>query len=254
MTLRQVVTLLHEAIKPLRDSARPLTQWAPAIAQLLMTFYGRRIFQVDQQHEFYSLQALEQLRDGLCAQQQVPPEIAPHLTAAEAIRQLLSQVEGVQIPSPHEERQIELLGWLELPLDTAPALVVTGFNEGNVPTSVNSDLFLPNSLRQQLDLVDNRRRYARDAYALSVLQASRTGADADRRPVHRRSRPARTQPTGVCHGLEDDGPARHAVLPGARTGGRRTPVDRDGRPLGGSLPGSWFPNQHLSTSPSPRSA
>jgi RecB family exonuclease len=34
-------------------------------------------------------------------------------------------------------------------------------------------LFLPNALRQQLDLLDNRRRYARDAYALSVLLASR---------------------------------------------------------------------------------
>ena len=61
MTLRQVVTLLHEAIKPLRGSARPLTQWAPAIAQLLTTFYGRRIFQIDQPHELYTLQALEQI-------------------------------------------------------------------------------------------------------------------------------------------------------------------------------------------------
>ena len=55
----------------------------------------------------------------------------------------------------------------------APALVATSFNEGCVPTSVNSDLFLPNALRQQLELLDNRRRYARDAYALSVLLASR---------------------------------------------------------------------------------
>jgi RecB family exonuclease len=79
----------------------------------------------------------------------------------------------VQIPSAHVPGQIELLGWLELPLDMAPALVATSFNEGCVPTSVNSDLFLPNALRQQLELLDNRRRYARDAYALSVLLASR---------------------------------------------------------------------------------
>jgi RecB family exonuclease len=46
-------------------------------------------------------------------------------------------------------------------------------NEGYVPTSVNSDLFLPDALRRQLALLDNRRRYARDAYALSVLLASR---------------------------------------------------------------------------------
>jgi RecB family exonuclease len=65
------------------------------------------------------------------------------------------------------------LGWLELPLDDAPALVVTGFNEGRVPESLNSDLFLPNQLRQKLGIEDNDRRYARDAYALSLLAASR---------------------------------------------------------------------------------
>ena len=63
-------------------------------------------------------------------------------------------------------------GW-NCPLDDAPALVVTGFNEGNVPASLNSDLFLPNQLRRGLDIEDNDRRYARDAYALSVLAASR---------------------------------------------------------------------------------
>ena len=66
-----------------------------------------------------------------------------------------------------------MLGWLELPLDDAPALVVTGLNEGNVPASLNSDLFLPNQLRRALDIEDNDRRYARDAYAMSVLAASR---------------------------------------------------------------------------------
>ena len=68
---------------------------------------------------------------------------------------------------------VELLGWLELPTDTAPAVIVTSLNEGFVPKSLNSDLFLPNSLRRRLQINDNQRRYARDAYALSVLLASR---------------------------------------------------------------------------------
>jgi len=42
-----------------------------------------------------------------------------------------------------------------------------------VPPRSNSDLFLPNQLRRGLDIEDNDRRYARDAYALSVLAASR---------------------------------------------------------------------------------
>ena len=57
--------------------------------------------------------------------------------------------------------------------DDAPALVVSGFNEGRVPASLNSDVFLPNQLRRALGIEDNDRRYARDAYALSVLAASR---------------------------------------------------------------------------------
>jgi RecB family exonuclease len=38
---------------------------------------------------------------------------------------------------------------------------------------LNSDVFLPNQLRRDLGIVDNDRRYARDAYALSVLAESR---------------------------------------------------------------------------------
>ncbi len=65
------------------------------------------------------------------------------------------------------------MGWLDLPWDDAPALVVTGMNEGIVPTSQNPDAFLPNSVRRAMNLDDNDRRLARDAYALSVLAASR---------------------------------------------------------------------------------
>jgi len=59
-----------------------------------------------------------------------------------------------------------------LVMDDAPGLVVTGMNEGRVPSSLNADLFLPNQLRRALGIEDNERRYARDAYALSALAAS----------------------------------------------------------------------------------
>ncbi|MFO7901132.1 MAG: PD-(D/E)XK nuclease family protein, partial [Pirellulaceae bacterium] len=171
--VKQAVSLIHQVLDPLRDSKRPLAQWAPALARFLDVFYGDRTFNTDRSRDLYTLRALEQIRETLLLHQEIPPQIDVPLTAGQAITQLLGQIGKSEIPSPHEEGQIELLGWLELPLDMAPALIVTGFNEGNVPTSVNSDLFLPNQLRRQLGLVDNRRRYARDAYALSVLRASR---------------------------------------------------------------------------------
>ena len=172
--LRRIVALVHAVIQPLEGDARSLPQWSSQIAQLLSAFYGERVLNIDDPGDHYTLKSLEQLREALLEQQRIPAAIAPPLTAREAIELLLVQVHNVQIPSPRESGQIELLGWLELPLDTAPALIATSFNEGRVPTSVNSDLFLPNALRQQLELLDNRRRYARDAYALSALQASRS--------------------------------------------------------------------------------
>ena len=173
-SLQQIYDSFQEVTKPLVGTTRSLADWAPPIAQLLLTFYGDRVLALDDPHQHYTLKSLEVLRSELVELQSIPASIAPTVTASQAIEQLLDQLQDTQIPAPHGTNEIELLGWLELPLDAAPALIATAFNEGRVPTSVNSDLFLPNSLRQQLDLLDNRRRYARDAYALSVLLASRT--------------------------------------------------------------------------------
>ena len=57
-------------------------------------------------------------------------------------------------PPRSDRAAIELRGWLELPWDDAPALVVTGMNEGMVPASGGSDLFLPDTLRRRLKLDD----------------------------------------------------------------------------------------------------
>jgi ATP-dependent helicase/nuclease subunit B len=173
-SLRRIVALIQGVTQPMSGgTSRSLADWATPIVQLLLTFYGDQVLAPEDPREYYTLKSLEELRAALCEFQQIPSRIAPQVSASQALEQLLKQVESQQIPSAHAPHQIELLGWLELPLDSAPALVVTSFNEGCVPTSVNSDLFLPNALRQQLELLDNRRRYARDAYALSVLLASR---------------------------------------------------------------------------------
>src|SRR5690606_30715604 len=97
----------------------------------------------------------------------------PDLSGAGYLRWLLAEIGREPIPPATDPHAVELLGWLELPWDDAPAMIVTGMNEGIVPSSLNSDLFLPNRLRQQLQLDDNDRRFARDAYALTLLAASR---------------------------------------------------------------------------------
>ena len=170
---RQLVGLIDQAARPLASGSRPLPEWSVPISQVLAVFYRDRVLDTNSPHDHFTLKALEQLRAVLLEQQQIPASIAPAFPACEAVRQLLERTGNGQIPSRRRPHKIELLGWLELPLDTSPALIATSFNEGAVPTSVNSDLFLPNALRQQLGLLDNRRRYARDAYALSVLRSVR---------------------------------------------------------------------------------
>ncbi len=117
--------------------------------------------------------ACRQLRDVLGEDLRIPAELMPEVSAGEALRLVLQQAAGERIAPLPDPKAIELLGWLELPLDDAPALVVVGVNEGIVPSSLNADLFLPNQLRRVLGIEDNARRYARDAYAMSVICGSR---------------------------------------------------------------------------------
>jgi ATP-dependent helicase/nuclease subunit B len=70
---------------------------------------------------------------------------------------------------------LELQGWLELPWEDTPHLVVAGLNDGRVPEAVAGDAFLPESLRVRLGLKSNEARFARDAYLLQTLAASRAG-------------------------------------------------------------------------------
>jgi ATP-dependent helicase/nuclease subunit B len=71
---------------------------------------------------------------------------------------------------------VELQGWLELLWEDAPHLVVSGLNDGSVPDSVVGDPFLPESLRGRLGLKTNAARFARDAYLLQAMIASRAAA------------------------------------------------------------------------------
>jgi ATP-dependent helicase/nuclease subunit B len=68
---------------------------------------------------------------------------------------------------------LDLLGWLELLWEDAPHLVVAGLNDGRVPEAVTGDAFLPEALRGTLGLKTNEARFARDAYQLAALAASR---------------------------------------------------------------------------------
>ena len=76
-------------------------------------------------------------------------------------------------PTPPEDRVIDVLGWLELPYEQAPHLVVCGMNEGMVPSQIPSDPWLGQSASRLLGLATNEQRAARDAYLARYLTECR---------------------------------------------------------------------------------
>lgn len=172
-TLDDLEAEVESSLTQQLEKRRSLSEWAEGAVRILATVYRDRELKSDSKADrgivacVTWLQALnEQLR-------RIPATVLPKCTASQALQLLLRQVGETAIPPETNEDAVELLGWLELPLDDSPVLVLTGFNEGKVPESMNSDAFMPNSLRTKLELTDNRRRYARDAYALMSMSQSR---------------------------------------------------------------------------------
>lgn len=168
----RAVRLLLACLEPFRGERRPIGAWVEPLRACLSQLYGFRDWNRDDpadQAVLAACQSISSSGDELLA---VPERLAPHVSAATALKMILSDVAQNPIPPGAGEAAIELLGWLELPLDDAPALIVTSLNEGYVPASVTSDLFLPNAVRDRLGLLNNTRRYARDAYAMWLMLSS----------------------------------------------------------------------------------
>ncbi|MGD9126334.1 MAG: PD-(D/E)XK nuclease family protein [Planctomycetia bacterium] len=155
------------------DPTRPIAEWGNEFVRFLAELFGAKVLDISVPEEQVIVTASEQIARAIADFEAVPEQLMPSVQASEAIRLILAQVATDPLIATPEADVVEMLGWLELPLDDAPALIVTGMNEGLVPGSLTADLFLPNRLRQALGIEDNDRRYARDLYALSVLAGSR---------------------------------------------------------------------------------
>jgi len=152
--------------------SRPLAAWAPRLAQLLDgLFCGSPDIGEDGSRELAFV--LERFAESLERLLSLPPAVDPPASAHRAIRVLLDDVRDEALPEEWDGAAVELLGWLELALDDASELIVTGFNDPFVPSSVTSHPFLPHALRERIGLLGNRGRWARDLLALETMLHTR---------------------------------------------------------------------------------
>jgi ATP-dependent helicase/nuclease subunit B len=71
---------------------------------------------------------------------------------------------------------LALQGWLELPFDPAPHLVLAGFHEGCVPEAPQADPLLSEQACELLGIRDRQGRYERDAFLYMAMVAGRRSA------------------------------------------------------------------------------
>lgn len=172
-----VYTLVTGAVtkwlSKLGSRSLPLSQWVQPLLQVLRSAYDGQLCDLDHASEQPIYNAAQQVSALIVGLRDIPDELEPRMTVGELIDWLLRSTSGKLVPEPSNEAAIEMLGWLELSLDDAPVLILTGVHDGVVPESVNADAFLPNQLRCQLGMMDNRRRYARDMYCMQVILHAR---------------------------------------------------------------------------------
>ncbi len=112
----------------------------------------------------------ELLLERLASESAVESPNEPDATATGIVPEQLPV--GSSVTSASAEA-IELAGWLDLALDDARAVIVTGMNEHNWPSEATGSPLLPDRLRLQLQLPGDERRYARDAWTLGMILNAR---------------------------------------------------------------------------------
>ena len=171
--LNRIHALVQNLLKPLVEGTRPIVQWSRPWTDILARIYGNRTLNKFNDADRATLKACDAIYGELANQNQVPSEFGTVVTAAQALQWALEAASEQRIVAAPIPDAVELAGWLDLPLDDAEVVIVTGMNDDSVPTSEVGHQFLPNALCEELGILDNNRRYARDCYALTVITAVR---------------------------------------------------------------------------------
>lgn len=172
-TLNRVHASLSRLLKPLAAKPKSIAAWTEPWCRVLSNIYSDRQLEVSNPESARTLAGCRAIEIALREKQQVPDDFRINVSAARAMQLAIrAAAEGTVVPGP-EPGAVELAGWLDLPLDDAPVMIITGMNDEIIPSSENGHLFLPDKLCKKLGIVDNDRRFARDAYALTVIHSVR---------------------------------------------------------------------------------
>ncbi|WP_146394341.1 PD-(D/E)XK nuclease family protein [Allorhodopirellula solitaria] len=168
----QVRDCLQEWLAPLDRSARPIRKWSQVLLEVLESVYADTI-ETEAIDDPTSL-AVTATRRVLLELENLSESLDAPIESLAALELLTNRIADIPLSDSATAEKIEILGWLDLALDDAPALVVCGLNHPYVPEAAASDPYLPSSLQSALSQRVNDRRYARDVHAMHQMLTSRS--------------------------------------------------------------------------------
>ncbi|MBT4725109.1 MAG: hypothetical protein HOB29_09080 [Planctomycetaceae bacterium] len=170
--LASALNTLDELVSPLSPESARLSDWCNAILDTLDRIYGNRLVQINDPQDTAVLSGTRAIAQSIAQLQDADRSFHMKCKVTECI-DLTLQMASKQFETIQPRAGVAITGWLDVVWGEQSDVLITGFNEGTIPSSITSDLFLPNALRSSLGLVDNARRFARDAYTTTLLVNSR---------------------------------------------------------------------------------
>ncbi len=189
--LTEATKRIQKWCKPILSSGGDTNDVQIALLSMMDSIYGElTLHREEQRAEIKSLSSIAQISTELA---KACEQLNLALATGDFLSHLLSVLAQSHVPAASVADAVSISGWLDAPWSPHPSVIVTSLNEGIVPTTSNTDLFIDDQTRHDLGLLTNQRRLARDAYALSLLQHSRdltvickkTNAQGDPLPISR---------------------------------------------------------------------
>lgn len=172
--LKQAWNLICQWVSPLtKANAQPLAQWSEPWRGVMFQIYEHTQVDREEPENRRTIRACQAIVKSFVQLEEFGQLLTEPVSSSEAALWALDLCSSDFVTDEAAPDAISLIGWLDTALEDTLVAAIAGVNEGFIPSSDNSGLFLPNSIRSDLDLVDNRRRYARDVYSMKLILASR---------------------------------------------------------------------------------
>jgi len=159
--------------KPGPEGCALATAWTEAVRQAVAATLEGMSIDRDAPEDRVVARSLRSLGEQLSALATLPDSLAATAGADGLARLLLANWSAELVPPVPVADAIDIVGWLEVPLDDAAALAITSAVEGCLPSGQSRDPLLPETLRKALALEDASRIAARDAWILALAACCR---------------------------------------------------------------------------------